>query len=216
MGTKVDVATLKRKAEDRIREALDQGRMDEVIKLAAAVRELDNASRAHAMAAERVASALSVASPRDTVVKPLDMPPQRATGATMTKNERGKACRETYIRELSTRGIRLLRVKGRIYETTSGRRVGIAYASEVLADKWWMGLLDEKYDAVVLLCEPRSGNVLDFVVPTDFVGKAWPLLSRNGRQREMHVQRIGVNYELEPGKGLGKINQYLSNIAELT
>ena len=216
MGTNDDVATLKRKAEARIREALSQGRMDEVIKLAAAVQELDNASRAHALAAERVASALSVAPPQHTVVKPLDRPPQGATGATMTKNERGKACRETYIRELSTRGIRLFRVKGRIYETTSGRRVGIAYASEVLADKWWMGLLDEKYDVVVLLCEPRSGNVLDFVLPTDFVRKAWPLLSRNGKQREMHVHRIGVNYELEPGKGLGKINQYLSNTAELT
>ena len=134
----------------------------------------------------------------------------------MTKNERGKACRERYTRELSAKGIRLLRVKGRIYETASGRRVGIAYASEVITDKWWMGLLDDKYDVLVLLCEPNSGNLLDFVLPTDFVRKAWPLLSRNGKQREMHVQRIGVNYELEPGRGLGKINQYLSNHAELT
>jgi hypothetical protein len=215
METEVDVATLKKKAQDRIREALDRGCMDEVMKLAAAVQELDNASRARALAAERVASALSVAAPQGAVVKPLDSHPKVAAGVLMTKNERGKACRDTYVRKLSSGGIRLFRVKGRIYEATSGRRVGIAYASEVLADKWWMGLLDEKYDVVVLLCEPRSGDVLDFVLPTDFVRKAWPLLSRNGNQREMHVHRIGVNYELEPGKGLGKINHYLSNIAEL-
>jgi hypothetical protein len=215
MGTKVDVDTLKKKAQGRIREALDRGCMEEVMKLAAAVQELDNASRAHAIAAERIASALSVASPQDAAANPLDTHPQRATGATITKNARGKACRDTYIRKLSTGGIRLFRVKGRIYEATSGRKVGIAYASEVLADKWWMGLLDEEYDVVVLLCEPRSGDVLDFVLPTDFVRKAWPLLSRNGKSREMHVHRVGVNYELEPGKGLGKINQYLSSIAEL-
>jgi hypothetical protein len=78
-----------------------------------------------------------------------------------------------------------------------------------------MGLPDEKYDVVVLLCQQPSGNPLDFVAPTDFVRKGWPILARSGKERKINVKRTGVNYELEPGKGLGKINQYLSNIAEL-
>lgn len=205
----------RREAERKIRAALDNGHMDEVLRLAAAAREYDNALCLLRNAAQRIVGTTEA---DDAVDHPVEarVPADQASAPNMlSKNARGKLRRAEYIRKLEANGIRLSHTKGRIYETASGRRVGIAYASEVIPQKWWMGLLDERYDVVVLLCESRSGKVIDFVLPPGLVHKAWPLLSRNGKQREIHVLQAGVNYELEPGKGLGKINEYRWNVKEL-
>lgn len=205
----------RKEAERKIRAALDNGQMDEVLRLAAAAKEYDNALRLLRNAVERIVATTEAAGAVDHPVETAVPAHQASAPNMLSKNARGKLRRAEYIRKLEENGIRLSHTKGRIYETASGRLVGIAYASEVIAQKWWMGLLDETYDVLVLLCESRSGEVIDFVLPPSFVRKVWPLLSRNGKQREMHVQRSGVNYELEPGKGLEKINRYRSNIKEL-
>jgi len=210
-----DLTSARKDAERRIRTALDNGHMEEVLRLAAAAREYDNALQLLREAAKRIAGKDDVGSSADQPVKGGTPDSQAKSPSLISKNERGRLRRAEYIQKLRANGIRLYHTKGRIYETPSGRRVGIAYASEVVPQKWWMGLLDEPYDVVVLLCESRSGEVIDFVLPPTFVRKVWPLFSRNGKQREMHVQQSGVNYELEPGKGLEKINQYRSNFREL-
>jgi hypothetical protein len=199
-------------AERRIRSALDNGHMDEVLRLAAAAKEYDNALRLLQNAAERIVGTTEGGD--DPIETASPMHPASFPKA-LSKNARGKLRRAEYIQGLAGNGIRLHHKKGRIYVTASGRRVGITFASEVVPQKWWMGLLDEHYDIIVLLCESRSGEVIDFVLPPALVQKVWPLLSRNGKQREIHVQLAGVNFELEPGKGLGNINQYRSSVKEL-
>lgn len=210
-----DSASLRREAEQKLKAAVAAGRMDEVIRLATAVREYDSALRVLQRSAERVSAELKGPEQADDSMESATTLHATAIQPALSKNARGKLRRAEYIRKLAAKGVALHHTKGRLYETDSGKGVGIAYASEVSPDKWWMGLPDQHFDVVVLLCESRSNQVLDFVLPPALVAKMWPLLSRHANQREMHVQRTGVNYELEPGRGLGKINQYQSSITEL-
>lgn len=209
------VISARKEVEQKIRAALDEGHMDEVLRLAAAAQEYDNALRLLRTAAQRIVANPKPSGVVDDLIDAKVSSHQSSAPNPPSKNARGKLRRAEYVRKLEAEGIILCHKKGRIYETVSGRPVGLAYASEVLPHRWWMGLPDDRYDVVVLLCESRSGEVIDFVLPSTFVQKVWPLLSRNGKQREMHVQQVGVNYEMEPSKGLGKINQYRSNIKEL-
>jgi NACalpha-BTF3-like transcription factor len=134
-----------------------------------------------------------------------------------SRKARGKAARSTWLAGLRSRGVHLRPLGGRAFQTESGHRVGIAYASELSAhpDKWWMGLPEDHYDVVVLLCEESSGNLLDFVLTPDFVSRVWPRLTLSNGQREWHVVRSGPNYEMDPKKHLGKINSYLSHFDSL-
>jgi hypothetical protein len=190
--------------------------MDRVIKFARIIKEADDALKASSLVVERLAAQLEsdgtvpVASVVPSAPRPL------STANPISRKERGKACRNEYLRRLLSKGINLSRLKGRrIFQHSSGKRVGIAYASED-ANKWWMGLPDEHYDVVILLCETSSGETLDFVLPPNFVRRVWGgfSLSQNG-QREWHVVQSGPNYELDPKKQLGQINPYLSRLEPL-
>jgi hypothetical protein len=102
------------------------------------------------------------------------------------------------------------------YRTPSGIEVGIAYASELKGkpDAWFLGLADERFDAVVLLCETESGQTLDFVLPPKFVAEIWSpaLLSRNNKQVKFHVFKRGSTYELQlRGGKMMPISQYLKD-----
>jgi hypothetical protein len=79
-----------------------------------------------------------------------------------------------------------------------------------------MGLPDERYDVVILLCATSSGETLDIVLPPNFVNRVWGGFSVSEKgQREWHVKRSGPNYELDPKKQLGQIKPYLSRLDAL-
>jgi hypothetical protein len=76
-----------------------------------------------------------------------------------------------------------------------------------------MGLPNERYDVIVLLCKTSLGEILDFILPPDFVNRVWGRLTlskKQSEQREWHVVRSGPNYEMEPKKKLGQITMFLS------
>jgi hypothetical protein len=109
--------------------------------------------------------------------------------------------------------INLTQVKGRAhrYKTPSGKIVGMPSATELRGrpDQWFMGISDEHFDFVILLCETASGQLLDFVFPPDFIKEIWPYLHRDSKsQVKFHVLRDGVNYELKQRdvapKGIGR------------
>jgi hypothetical protein len=41
-------------------------------------------------------------------------------------------------------------------------------------------LSDEKYNAVVLLCQEKDGGLFDFIVAYELSGKFWKAFSRSG------------------------------------
>lgn len=212
MDTLEKLLVLREKARQEMEAAMKTGDMNAVIKYARMIKEADTGLQATSLAVERIStqlesnSELSTSTEGDRPSSLADLPSRKA---------RGKASRDEYLRGLLTKGIHLSRLKGRTFQTSSGKRVGIAYASEVNANKWWMGLPDGQYDVVVLLCETGSGETLDFVLPPDFVNRVWRRLTLSNEQREWHVVKDGPNYELDPKRKLGQITAYLSRIEPL-
>src|SRR5699024_11801683 len=58
----------------------------------------------------------------------------------VTARQKGKLRREEFISDLEKSGIELNRVKGSLFKTKTGKRVGVAYASERQEDRWFLGL----------------------------------------------------------------------------
>src|SRR5262249_10174012 len=101
--------------------------------------------------------------------------------------ERGERARASFLTDLDQKGIRLIQDQGRykvIYKTKSGKIVGIPYAQEIPQkepDRWFLGLPGQHFDIVVLLCEASNGELLDFVLPPEFVAEIWDSLSCDKR-----------------------------------
>lgn len=215
MDTIERLKALREKARQEMEVAMKAGKMDGVIKFARVVKEADDALQGISLAVERVSTQLE--SDHEAFATADRPRPARMTAMpdSPSRKERGKAARDEYLRKLFAKGIQLKRLKGRTFQTSSGKRVGIAYAREDRhhPDTWWMGLPDERYDVLVFLCETSSGQTLDFILPPDFVSHVWDRLTlsrKQSEQREWHVVRSGPNYELEPKKGLGQITSYRS------
>jgi len=132
-------------------------------------------------------------------------------GSAPSKKARSLGARRSWILAYK---VPLRHVKNRLYRTPSGSSVGVAYASEnenKRPDKWWLGLPDEQYDVVVLLCEDGDGTILDFVLPRDFLLRFWSGLTRSGGQVEFHVERSGATYNFRTAGGWVPITSYLGN-----
>jgi hypothetical protein len=118
--------------------------------------------------------------------------------------------REEFLSARRSEGINLYGLRGkRLYQTETGKRAAICYASEdKRGDLWWMGLPDEHVDTLVAICRASSGEVFDFVLPHYFLAQARFRKERRSGQLEFHVKRSGPNFELTeaPGK---HINEYL-------
>ena len=135
-----------------------------------------------------------------------------------SRKARGKSARAGWLSQRAKSGILLAQVEGRIYETAKRARVGIAYASEQVhrPDKWWLGLRDEVYSVVVLLCQDGNGRLLDFVIPIQTLSPFWGIFSRHGGQVEFHVERTGPNYALRvPGGRAIPMNSLLAEYKSL-
>jgi len=202
-------------ARHRVSDALQRGEMDEVIRLARVAKDFEAALRNLEMSVNRMADELK-AHTAVPAAKEGENILQNATLTELSNKAWGNKTRREWVHQFNSQrsGHNLRQVKGVKYQTGSGRRVGIASARErdQLPFKWFLGLPDEHFDYVILLCQPQSGPMLDFVLPPDFVSRIWSRLSDHAGQKKFHVVQNGGNYELEPSLGLGKINQYLSRI----
>src|SRR5271155_594659 len=89
----------------------------------------------------------------------------------LTGKQWGKQSCARFVQRLANCNIALRRLAGNKYQTSAGRKVGIASAREgsTRADSWFLGLPDERPDVAVLLCETSDGRVLDFIFPPKFV-----------------------------------------------
>ena len=133
--------------------------------------------------------------------------------------ERGSRVRSHYIEfVLASEGIHLVRVATKKYRTPAGLLVGIAYASEldVRPESWFLGLSDESYDFVILLCESSGGAIAAYVLPPEFVRRIWKALSRSNGQVKFHITRTSTTHELRlPGSRILKIDEYLNGVQAL-
>jgi hypothetical protein len=142
----------------------------------------------------------------------------------MSPVQRGQNARKAYVNELSERGILLSRASRRVeFKTRSGKIVGMPWAEEKLSKpkRWFLGLPDQHFDFVILLCQSSDGKLMDFVFPSDFVSEIWdslPLQSQDGiNQRKFDVKIRKDEYELKVNGRAGyRIQRFLENVAVLT
>jgi hypothetical protein len=185
----------------RIGDAARVGKVEEVNRLAAIVKDCDAAmalSQRLEAEKQRISTALA------PEAQPIDK--QSMSVAEASSNDfispqispRARA-KDFRMKWIASTGLNLRRKGEVIFETVSGRSVGIPYARELEdhPDLWFLGLPDENFDLVVLLCEGAHGEVLDFVLPPEFVRAIWRSLARDGNHHvKFHLTRTGVNYAL--------------------
>ena len=61
----------------------------------------------------------------------------------------GRTIRMDFLKKVSEEGIHLENIRGSIYETRSGHKVGIAVATERKPERWFLGLPLEGFDHAV-------------------------------------------------------------------
>lgn len=92
-----------------------------------------------------------------------------------TKFQRAEKARAEYVNLLSDKGIRLIHTNSRvIFRTETGKVVGIPYSTARPCNKgWFMGLPNEYFDFIILLCQGIANAPLDFVLPRSFFSPLW-------------------------------------------
>ena len=209
-------------AFQRIGGAARAGKVEEVTRLAAIVKDCDAATALlHRLETEQQRISTALASQAQLSEKQsmsvAAVPSKYAMSPEISPRARAKDFRMKWI---ASAGLDLRRKGEVIFETVSGKKVGIPYARELEdhPDLWFLGLPDEDFDLVVLLCEAAHGEVLDFVLPTEFVRTIWRSLARDGNQHvKFHLTRTGENYALRlRGSILKEITGFLGRTSSLS
>ncbi len=127
--------------------------------------------------------------------------------------ERGHKIRREFLKKLAGNGIHLERIKGKtIYSTKSGKRVGIAVATERQANRWFLGLPDGSFDHAVLLCQPENRDTIEVLLPNKFFQEYGEAMSRSKGQVKFNVVQRGREVLiLVPGTDGVNISAYPSN-----
>ena len=145
----------------------------------------------------------------------------RSSGQTQnwpSKKHEAARQKESWVDRLERQeNVKLLRVEesGKSVFSTSlgGYRIGISFANEgEPGGKWWLGLPEDGYDFLVLLCRTKDGRILDFIVPVREMGEdgLGGILSRSGGQYKINVRSERDGYFLLiPNRGRKSIGEYL-------
>ncbi len=129
-----------------------------------------------------------------------------------SKHSQGREARRKFVNDHQRDGVQLVHQGGKVYRTPGGKRVGIPFANELEGKpgRWFLGLKDGNYDAVILLCSRAEGEALEFVMPGDFLKGFWRSLSRHAGEVKFNLIRDGANfYLLVPPQGRESINRFL-------
>lgn len=115
---------------------------------------------------------------------------------TLSAKERGRRRRDGFVQTLANMGVTFQWLKGAIFRSPRGVRVGVAYARESNKDKWFLGLAENQFAHAVLLCEESSGKMIHFSLPKEFMRDYGESLSRKNGQIKFNVFRRGGEFFL--------------------
>lgn len=128
----------------------------------------------------------------------------------------GRAIRTVFLTKAERSGVHLAYVKGIIYATPTGRKVGIAAATERNADRWFLGLPSEGFDDAVLLCRPKTGDIIEIFLSKSFFDEHGRRMGRSGSQMKLNVTRRGRDYViLVPGTGGINVTKFVGAYSSL-
>jgi hypothetical protein len=128
----------------------------------------------------------------------------------------GKTIRMDFLRRVSKDGVHLEHIKGSIYETKSGYKVGVAVATERKADRWFLGLPIKSFDNAILLCQKDDGDVMEICIPKNFFDEYGKKMSASGGQMKFNVSRRGNGYAiLVPGTDGVNVSKFIGDYSLL-
>lgn len=128
----------------------------------------------------------------------------------------GRTIRMDFLKRVSEDGVHLRHVRGSIYETQSGRKVGIAVATERKPDRWFLGLPLQGFDHAVLLCKADTGDTVEICLPKNFFDEYGDNMSQSGGQMKFNVAHRGNGYAiLVPGTDGVSVSKFLGDYSLL-
>ena len=128
----------------------------------------------------------------------------------------GRTIRMDFLKKASEEGIHLEHIRGSIYETKSGHKVGIAVATERNPDRWFLGLPLKGFDHAVLLCKRDTGDTVEICLPKNFFDENGGKMSQSGGQMKFNVARRGGGYAiLVPGTDGVSVSKFLGDYSLL-
>lgn len=128
----------------------------------------------------------------------------------------GKTIRMDFLHKTSEEGIYLENIRGSIYQAQSGRKVGIAVATERKPDRWFLGLPIGGFDHAVLLCKPENRDTIEICLPKSFFDEHGEKMSRSGGQIKFNIAKRGNVYSiLVPGTDGVNVSKFVGDYAQL-
>jgi hypothetical protein len=128
----------------------------------------------------------------------------------------GRTIRMDFLKKVSHEGILLEHIRSSIYKTQSGRKIGIAVATERKPDRWFLGLPIESFDHAVLLCMEESQDTIEICLPKSFFEEYGDKMSQSGGQMKFNVVRRGSGYSiLVPGTDGVNISKFIGDYGQL-
>jgi hypothetical protein len=128
----------------------------------------------------------------------------------------GRSIRMDFLKKVSNEGIRLEHIRSSIYRTQSGRKVGIAVATERKPDRWFLGLPIESFDHAVLLCKGENQDTIEICLPKRFFEEYGSKMSQSGGQMKFNIVRRGTGYSiLVPGTDGVNISKFIGDYSYL-
>jgi hypothetical protein len=110
----------------------------------------------------------------------------------VASRELGGQIRNEFLSKREAEGIHLQLIKGKtIFRTRSGKRVGLAVATERQPNRWFLGLPAGGFDHAVLLCQRENGEVIDMPLPEKFFAKYGADMSESKGQLKFNVVNKG-------------------------
>jgi hypothetical protein len=128
----------------------------------------------------------------------------------------GVKIRSDFLDRAAKAGLMLNAFRGAVFSTVSGRRLGIAIATERKPDRWFLGLNEDGFDCAALVCVPNSGKVIDICLDRNFMSSYRAYFSTSGNQVKFNVFLQGGHVMLKfPNRPSVCVDQFLYKYLEL-
>ena len=185
MSMRDELETLKGKALRRIGEAAKAGDTRIIINATRVVQEVERLMKTFDELMNEIGR---LTMDYEGLEDSCDVDISTSSDAQISPRKRGRLRKEAFINDLKEHGVALNMSKDSLLLTQEGALVGVAYSTEHLPGRWWLGMKNDNYKAVVLICERDSGGIVRIIIPGDFWADHVEHLNENKQGRSMiHV-----------------------------
>jgi len=195
MDTLTELQNEKNNILSAISQAASEGKTDMVLAESEKLEKIKNLISRHSQIISELEELRSGKSPmleqktHRIVARPIDESRSRQM---LTSRELGEQIRNEFLSKREAEGIHLQLIKGKtIFSTRSGKRVGLAVATERQPNRWFLGLPVGGFDHAVLLCQSENGEVIDIPLPQKFFEKYGREMSESKGQLKFNVVNRG-------------------------